>query len=112
MSGAELLNRLIAGRDGNCSYSTELSIENAEPVSTSASQPRTPSITVSVNSSGAPVPADATALVDFAFDSAGCDDCCRARVKQNFMKWPIPPQEQLRGGGFLKYEQVDEMWPN
>ena len=79
ISEVEFLNELIAGRDGNLSWSAEPIIENAEPMSTNASRTSTPSITDSENNYGAPVPADDTVFFDFSFDSAGCADCWQLR---------------------------------
>ena len=82
ISGAEFLNELIEGHDGRRSWSEELTIENAEPVSTSASRISTPSITASENNCGSPVPADDTTLLDFVFDSASFAGCWQLRDGQ------------------------------
>ena len=82
--GGEILNEFIAGRDGRRLWNAKVIFENAAPVSTSASQISTPSISASDNNYGAPVPADDMARIDLGFDSAGCAGC-----------WPLH-DEQFR----------------
>ena len=71
MSNAGFLKDWIGGRVGNCEYNDSLTIENADPVSTSESCTRTPSITASVRSLKAPIPADSTGFEDFGVGFGG-----------------------------------------
>ena len=65
ISGAGFLKGWMGGLLGSFAYSAVLSIEKAEPVSTSASRTCTESMIASVNTCGAQTPADSTAFDDF-----------------------------------------------
>ena len=89
MSNAGFLKHWIDGRVGNCKYNDSLTIENADPVSTSASCTRTPSITASVTW-GAPILADSTAFENFGVGFGG--GWVDFRKEKFRAKCPMQPQ--------------------
>ena len=88
-SGAARENDCITGVSSSCAYITLLSIDSAEPVSTSASATRTPPITAFENSWPALLQVDATApeVNKLAFATFYA-----VRVGQTRAMWPTPPQ--------------------